>query len=335
MPPTIPEYIFNYFTGNITNNYGPTETCISSTTYLPKPGLHLRNIPIGVPHANTQIYILDSELEPVPIGVAGEIYIGGDSLARGYLNQPALTAEKFIPHPFSRSGARLYRTGDLGRFMVDGNIEFLGRVDNQVKLRGNRIELGEIENALAFHPQIQLAVVLLEHAKIEDHLVAYIVPAADCRLDGKQLQAYLRNQLPDYMLPSKFIFLESLPRTSTGKVDLNALPGSEINRSNDSDNYVAPRTPLEQILIWLFSKALEKEKVSVQADFFELGGHSLLVMRLIAQINDLLKINLSMVSMFNYRTAEHLAAYILQNESERDRIERLAKSVIELVVLPD
>ena len=335
MPPTLPERIFNHLAATITNNYGPTETCVSSTTYQLKPGTSLHRIPVGVPHGNTQVYILDRSLQPAPVGVTGELYIGGDSLARGYLNQPALTAEKFIPNPFGASGTRLYRTGDLCRYLADGNIEFLGRVDNQVKLRGNRIELGEIENALEYHPLVRQAVVLLQHAETGDHLAAYIVPNSSRSLDRQQLREYLKGRLPEYMLPGDYIILDALPLTPNGKIDLNRLPRSEITSLRDPKNYVAPRSPLEQILTRLFSMALEKDKLSVQEDFFELGGHSLLVMRLVAQINDIFQCELPLITLFKYPTVEQLADFMLQDEQERQRIELTADFILGRDTMPD
>lgn len=335
MPPTLPERIFNHLATTITNNYGPTETCVSSTTYQLKPSTSPHRIPVGVPHGNTQVYILDRSLQPVPVGVTGELYIGGDSLARGYLNQPALTAEKFIPNPFGASGTRLYRTGDLCRYLADGNIEFLGRVDNQVKLRGNRIELGEIENALEYHPQVRQAVVILQHAETGDHLAAYIVPNSSCSLDRQQLREYLKGRLPEYMLPGDYIILDALPLTPNGKIDLNRLPRSEITSLSDPKNYVAPRSPLEQILTRLFSMALEKDKLGVQEDFFELGGHSLLVMRLVAQINDIFQCELPLITLFKYPTVEQLADFMLKDEQERQRIELTADFILGRDAMPD
>jgi amino acid adenylation domain-containing protein len=335
MPPTIPERISRNLAVTLTNNYGPTETCVSSTTYQLKPGTSPPRVPVGVPHGNTQVYILDRSLQPAPVGVTGELYIGGDSLARGYLNQPALTAEKFIPNPFGASGTRLYRTGDLCRYLADGNIEFLGRVDNQVKLRGNRIELGEIENALEYHPLVRQAVVLLQHAETGDHLAAYIVPNSSRSLDRQQLREYLKGRLPEYMLPGDYIILDALPLTPNGKIDLNRLPRSEITSLRDPKNYVAPRSPLEQILTRLFSMALEKDKLSVQEDFFELGGHSLLVMRLVAQINDIFQCELPLITLFKYPTVEQLADFMLQDEQERQRIELTADFILGRDTMPD
>jgi amino acid adenylation domain-containing protein len=250
--------------------YGPTESTTFSSFYwvqdIPEAAT---SIPIGRPITNTQIYLLDEQLQPVPIGITGELYIGGDGLAQGYLNHPELTAEKFIPSPFSNEpGTRLYKTGDLARYQPDGNIEFLGRIDDQVKIRGFRIELGEIEAVLSQHPAVREAVVIVqEDVPGDKHLVAYIVPnptqiATAVRAQGcaSLLRQFLKEKLPSYMVPSAYVLLESLPLTPNGKVDRRALPAADPERDDIKEDYVAPRTPVEEELAGIWAKVLGRQK---------------------------------------------------------------------------
>ena len=260
--------------------YGPSEaTTYSTYTYRPADGHQTIGRPIG----NTQIYILDPHLNPVPIGVVGELHIGGDGLARGYLNRPELTAEKFIGNPFSNdSAARLYKTGDRGRYLPDGNIEFLGRMDNQVKIRGYRIELGEIETVLGQHPAIREAAVLARDDTPEDsavspetdkRLVAYVVTRQDTSTN--ELRSFLKQKLPEFMVPSAFVCLDSLPLTASGKVDRKALPAPDQSRSESGQSYTAPRTPVEELLAGIWGEVLKVDKVGIHDNFFELGGRTL------------------------------------------------------------
>ncbi|HVO96042.1 MAG TPA: amino acid adenylation domain-containing protein, partial [Terriglobales bacterium] len=248
----------------IINGYGPTEntafTCCYAIPY--QLDARLTSIPIGRPIANTEIYILDAHLNPAPIGVTGELHIGGDGLARGYLNRPELTQEKFIPNPFSNdSSSRLYKTGDLARYLPDGNIEFLGRVDEQVKIRGYRIELGEIEAVLGRHNEIQQAVVLAREDTPGDHrLVAYAVAIPGSSPSASELRTFLRQKLPEYMVPTAFLFLDSLPLTANGKVDRNALPVPDQTRPQLDEIFAPPRTPVEEILANIWAKVLKLEK---------------------------------------------------------------------------
>jgi len=265
------------------NAYGLTEVTITATVYQ----TDLRNqeektggLPIGRPIANTQVYILDSNLQPVPVGVLGELYIGGDGLARGYLNHPQLTSEKFIQNPFFNSKSeRLYKTGDLARYSRDGNIEFIGRIDNQVKISGFRIELGEIEAVLNSHPQIQQAVVIAkEDISGKKGLVAYVV--FDESLTTKEICEFLRQKLPKYMIPSAFVTLDTLPLTPNGKVNRKSLPATDdVFRENE---YVAPRTQSEKIIVSIFAKVLGVQNIGIHDNFFELGGHSLLATQVIS-----------------------------------------------------
>ncbi|PSB55138.1 non-ribosomal peptide synthetase, partial [Chamaesiphon polymorphus] len=291
--------------------YGPTESTTFSTWYLVSDVLEeAKTIPIGRPIANTQVYILDPQLQPVPIGVAGELHIGGDGLARGYLNRPELTQAKFIDNPFaSDSSARLYKTGDLARYLPDGNIEFLGRLDHQVKIRGFRIELGEIEAVLSNHPHVLQAVAIATTDPAgNQRLVAYVVNEEET-LSTQQLREFLQQQLPAYMVPSTFIVLDTLPLTPNGKVDRKALPApdGDIERSR---KHVAPRTEIEQILANIWQELLLVERVSIHDNFFELGGHSLLAVQLVSQIEKQFSLHLPLATLFQSSTIEQLAISI-------------------------
>jgi amino acid adenylation domain-containing protein len=291
------------------NLYGPTETTIWSTIAKVEPGES--PISIGRPIANTQIYILDSHLEPVPVGVHGELYIGGDGLARGYLNRPELTAELFVRNPFSDlPDSRLYRTGDRARYLTDGNIEFLGRVDNQVKIRGHRIELGEIEAALNQYPGVKDSVVVARErdSSSERELVGYLVPSEPAT--SSDLRNFLREKLPDYMVPSIFVPLEALPLTPNGKIDLYALPTPDGTRQKIDQGYVAPRTEIEELIAQVWREVLKLETVGVYDNFFELGGHSLVATRVAARLRTNFSIDLPLRKLFELPTVADLAEHI-------------------------
>ena len=278
------------------NEYGPTETVVGCCVYeVGKQSFARDNIPIGRPIANTQIYILDSHLKPVPIGVPGELHIGGDGLARGYLNREELTDEKFIPNPFGPG--RLYKTGDKARYLADGNIEYLGRLDNQVKIRGFRIELGEIEAVLNTQTQVQQSIVVAhQDSSGNQRLVAYVV-ASDESGTPQQLRDNLKQKLPEYMVPSLFMTLDSLPLTPNGKIDRQALPApdGEISRSHE---YVAPRNPSEEILANIFADLLKLNHVGINDNFFEIGGHSLLATQLVSRVRQALNLEVTLKEIF-------------------------------------
>jgi hypothetical protein len=281
--------------------------------------------PIGRPVANVQAYILDRWLQPVVVGVPGELYIGGRGLARGYLHRPALTAEKFIPDPFSdRPGQRLYRTGDLVRYRPDGRIEFLGRLDQQVKLRGYRIELGEIETVLARHPAVQeAAVVVRDLATERQSLVAFLVPNSQAAASVSELSAYLRQQLPDYMIPAVFVTLDQLPLTSSGKLDRRALPTpSSVLRSVDTP-FVAPGNTLQLTIAQIWREVLLLDKVGLHDNFFDLGGHSLLMSRVHARLTEELNEGISMIDLFKYPTVHSLAQFLETEQSQAPAIEQI------------
>ena len=294
----------------ILNEYGPTETVVGCSLYEvcgpSRPG----PIPIGRPIANTQLYILDARLQPVPVGVTGQIFIGGLGLARGYWNRPELSRDKFIPNPHSSEpGARLYQTGDLGRFLPDGNIEFLGRIDHQVKLRGYRIELGEIEAVLAAHPDVAGCAVLVNKDPPDDErLTAYVVPRPERQPAVSSLRTHLSAQLPEYMLPGGFVFLAALPQTVNGKLDRAALPALSPERQRES--FVPPQTPVEQILADITAQLLHIDRVGRYDNFFALGGHSLLAVRLFAQVAQRTGQTLPLSTLFQHPTIAELAAVL-------------------------
>lgn len=295
----------------LVNTYGPTEATIVATmhelTAQADADDERREIPIGRAIRNAQTYVLDRELQPVPIGAAGELHIGGAGLARGYLNRSGPTADRFIPHPFAgQAGARLYRTGDLARYLPGGAIEFLGRVDHQVKIRGFRVELGEIETALRQHPAVLDGVVLArEDTPGNKRLVAYVVWREGYTTPVSELRNFLREKLPDYMLPSAFAVLDAMPLTPSGKVDRRALPAPQ--QSQPPETFVAPRTPVEEVLAGIWSEVLELEQIGIEDNFFDLGGHSLLATQLLSRVREIFKIEVPVRRIFEAPTVAGLA----------------------------
>jgi amino acid adenylation domain-containing protein/thioester reductase-like protein len=296
------------------NEYGPTEGTVWSTVYRGKNECKER-VPIGRPIPNTCAYVLDQRRQPVSIGVAGELYIGGAGLARGYLNCPGLTAERFVPNPFSdRPGERIYRTGDLARYKLDGNIEYLGRIDQQVKVRGYRIELGEVEMALAHHLKVKDAVVVVrEDRSGDERLVAYVVGEKP-RPTAQELGAHLKKMLPEYMLPSAFVFLEFLPLTPNGKVDRKALPTPDV-AAQLVHSYVAPRTPTEEILARIWAEVLGVKRVGVHDHFFELGGHSMLAVQLTFRVREAFAVEIPLRLLFEQPILEAQARLLSSDVS--------------------
>ena len=292
------------------NEYGPTETVVGCCVYdAARPGTFTGPVPIGRPIANTRLYVLDAHLAPVPIGVAGELYIGGDGVARGYLNRPELTAERFVQDPF-HAGGRLYRTGDLVRYREGGDLVFLGRIDHQVKIRGYRIELGEIEAVLAQHPGVREAVALArEDTPGDRRLAAYIVAVEAPAPDAAELRRFLGARLPEYMVPSAFVVLDALPLTPNGKVDRKALPAPDA-RSGLTGEVVGPRNPIEEVLAGIWADLLGVEGISVHSDFFELGGHSLLATQVGARIATFFQVQLPLQALFEATTIAELGARI-------------------------
>ena len=315
------ERFFEKLPVDLHNLYGPTEASIDSTFWSCARESKERSVPIGRPISNMQAYVLEPNLQPVPIGVAGELHIGGAGLARGYLNRPELTEEKFIPNPFSSMpGARLYKSGDMARYRPDGALEYLGRIDHQVKLRGFRIELGEIEAVLSQHPTVKKSVVLVREDSPGDpsaplrtgqRLVAYIVGDHE-RPETSELRSFLKEKLPDYMVPSAFVFLDTLPLMPNGKVDRRALPAPDATRSELEKTYLAPRDALEFQLTQIWERVLGVNPIGVRDDFFGLGGHSLLAVRLLAQIEKMSGKKLPLVTLFQAPTVEQLADILRQ-----------------------
>jgi len=318
------------------NAYAPTEATVYATAMQCVEG-EARVLPLGRPISNMQIYLLDERGQPVPIGITGEIHIGGVGLARGYLNRPRLTAEQFVPHPFSRMpGARLYKTGDLARFNASGEIEFAGRADQQVKVRGFRIELGEIETVLSQHPGVREAVVVArEQDSGGKRLIAYVVAREELPPTTSEMRDYLRRTLPEHMVPASFVVLEALPLTATGKVDRNALPEPEQVRPELAQVYVAPQTAVEEVLCGIFSEVLQVEPVGVRDSFFELGGHSLLATQISSRVRLAFQVELPLRRLFEAPTVEGLAEAILDHCEERERVEQTAELLLKLSTLSD
>ena len=311
LPYPLQQRFFERLHVELHNLYGPTEAAIDVTSWPCQRDAQRQIVPIGWPIANTQIHILDRYLHPVPVGVPGELYIGGVGLARGYWNRPELTAENFIPDPFSDApDARLYKTGDLCRWLSDGAIEYLQRLDDQVKIRGFRIELGEVENTLAAHPQVREAVARVDREPGgEARLLAWLVPASEPAPSPAELRDFLKQRLPDYMVPAAFVRLDRLPLTPSGKCDRRALPAPEAQRSLPAENVVLPRTDAERKIAEIWRDVLSVDKVGVDDNFFDLGGHSLLLARLHTRLTETWGRSPSVVELFQFPTVATLAAY--------------------------
>ncbi|MDM9583647.1 amino acid adenylation domain-containing protein [Nostoc sp. GT001] len=339
-PPELVEHHFQLQSEtSLFNEYGSTEATVWSSVYRCHSLETGTQISIGSPIANTKIYILDSHLHPVPVGVSGEIYISGEGLARGYLNQPQITSEKFIPHPFSQQpGMRLYKTGDLGRYLNDGNIEFLGRIDNQVKIRGFRIELGEIEVLLNQHQGVQETVVIArEDVPGNKRLVAYVVPQSKSATTVNELRNFAKDKLPEFMVPSAIVILKELPRSPNGKVDRKALPAPEQVRSDLIGEFVPPRTPVEETLAQIWSEVLKVEKIGIYDNFFELGGHSLLTTQLLAKVKETFNLDISLRSLLEKPTVEGLAENIdrvCQTEVNYSTFDIKTETVLDQTIYP-
>jgi amino acid adenylation domain-containing protein len=299
------------------NTYGPTETSVIVTSFEPKATEEIPAVlPIGRPIANTKIYILDKNLQPVPVGVAGDLYVSGPGLARGYLNRPEITAEKFVIDPFSSEpGARMYKTGDLARYLANGEIEFAGRTDDQVKIRGYRVELEEIEAVLGAHPGVhEVVVTARENSSGEKTLVGYLVPSREQVPTASELRSYLKQKLPHFMVPAAVVLLEAMPKTPNGKVDKRALPAPKDADFAATQEYVAPSTELETKLAKIWETVLDKKPVGIRDNFFELGGHSLLAARLMHRIEQQLNERLPLATLLQAPTIEQLAAVVQKEE---------------------
>jgi amino acid adenylation domain-containing protein len=312
LPPQLCRQWFQHYpTIPMMNAYGPTE-CSDDVTHYPiyqPPEEAVLNLPIGRPISNTHLYILDNHLQPVPIGVAGELYVGGAGVGRGYLNNPELTQQTFIENSFTPSG-RLYKTGDKARYLPNGNIEFLGRIDYQVKIRGFRVELGEIEAVLNKHPQLQnAAVTVWEEQPGNQHLVAYVVTNEEHSITNNQVRDFLKEKLPDYMVPSVVVLLEKMPLTPNGKIDRRSLPVPDIQSSYRA-NFVAPRNPTQEVIAGLWSEVLNLQQIGIHDNFFELGGHSLLGTQIISRLRSLFQIDIPLRRLFESPTIAELSEFI-------------------------
>jgi amino acid adenylation domain-containing protein len=322
----------------IVNHYGPTECTMTSTCYAVSPADASRSlVPAGRPIDNVQLYILDRYLNPVPIGVAGEVHIGGVGVARGYLNRPELTAQRFIPHPFSdEPGARLYKTGDVGRYLPDGTLELLGRRDEQVKVRGIRVELGEIEAVLCEHAGVrEAAVAAWEDGPDDRRLAAYVVARSAPAPERHELRRFLQDRLPGYMVPADFVMMDALPLTPTRKVDRRALHRPDRVARERDRTFAAPRTMVEEALAGMWAEVLGLDRVGIHDDFFELGGHSLMVGRLLSAVRKRFHVGVSMRAFFTAPTVEALALAIVQELAGRAEAGTMESTLQELRALSD
>jgi aspartate racemase len=297
------------------NTYGPTETSVIVTAFEPKNSEEIPAVlPIGRPIANTKIHILDPNLQPLPVGIPGDLYVAGPGLARGYLNRPEVTAEKFIADPFnSQPGARMYKTGDVARYLASGEIEFAGRTDDQVKIRGYRVELKEIESVLGTYPAVrEVVVVARENEAGEKNLIAYVVPSREQAPTGSELRTYLKQRLPHYMVPSAFVLLEAMPKTPNGKLDRRGMPAPKPADFTEPNEYVAPSDELETQLTKIWAVVLSKESIGIRDNFFDLGGHSLLAARLMHRIEQTLGQRLPLAALLQAPTIEQFAGLLRQ-----------------------
>jgi acyl-coenzyme A synthetase/AMP-(fatty) acid ligase/acyl carrier protein len=311
----VQEACFRQLGSELHNLYGPTEAAVDVTHWTCQRQHGGTSVPIGRPVANTQIYILDRHRQPVPIGVSGELYIGGVQVGRGYLNRPELTADRFVPDPFrTQPDARLYRTGDLARFRADGVVEFEGRNDGQVKLRGFRIELGEIESVLAMQEGVaNVAVVLREDSPGDQRLVAYLVLGQE-RAPMDQLRRAVSERLPGFMIPSSFVVMDALPLTPSGKLDRRALPVPEAGNETRVP-YLAPRNPTESALAEIWGRVLQVNRVGVRDNFFDLGGHSLLATQVVSRVRQELQVEMPLRRFFHSPTVEGLALVVIEEQA--------------------
>jgi amino acid adenylation domain-containing protein len=316
------------------NLYGPTECTIQTTVWTCRRDDNQRAVPIGYPISNVQNYILGTDMKPVPVGVLGELYIGGVSLARGYLNRPELTAERFVPDPFGVIGGRLYATGDLARYRLDGSIEFVGRSDYQVKFRGIRIELGEVESRLRRHAAVRDAVVMVREDTLGDaRLIAYVT--LDSKIDVDLLHEFLKANLPDYLLPSFIVELSSFPLTPNGKINRREFPAPDLAGERQRKPFIAPRTPIEQSLSKIWSDFLNIDRVGINESFFDLGGHSLMATRLLSRIREVFNVELPLRDLFNSPTIDNLAMTIVKLQAEQADSRMMAELLTNLEQLSD
>jgi acyl-coenzyme A synthetase/AMP-(fatty) acid ligase/acyl carrier protein len=320
----------------LVNMFGQTETTGTVATYPISSSrlVEAKTVPIGGPIADTDIYLLDGEQRLVPIETEGEIYVGGAGVGLGYLNQPELTAEKFVPNPFSPTpGTRLYRTGDVARFRADGEMEFVSRSDDQVKIRGIRIELGEVRSILSQHPDVrQSAVVAVGDHSGGKRLVAYVAPRAAGTVAAADLRSFLKQKLPDYMIPATFVIMDALPLTASGKINRQGLPAADYAAE---ESFVAPRSPVEEGLAAIWAEVLGLERIGVRDDFFELGGHSLAVSQIISRIDERFNLQLPLKSLFDAPTVEEMAVLVAEFQAKKAGAANLESMLAELESLSD
>jgi acyl carrier protein len=298
------------------NLYGPTEAAIDVSAWECERGSTRGSVPIGRPIANLQLYILDEGMRAVPVGVAGELYIGGVGLGRGYWRRAELTAERFVPHPY-RAGERLYRTGDVARYGADGAIEYVGRMDHQVKVRGFRIELGEVEAALRSHAGVREAVVVARADESGARLVAYVVRSGEESVSSAELRRYVGERLPEYMVPAVIVELEELPLLPNGKLNRRALPATDGAALGVRQSYAPPRTPVERQLVEMWQELLGVETVGIDDHFFELGGHSLMLTQLASRIRKEFQVNIPLRVLFDAPTITAMADAILTRQVDQ------------------
>jgi amino acid adenylation domain-containing protein len=316
------EEVFEEFSGELHNLYGPTEAAVYVCHHDCRPNQRLRSVPIGRPIHNSKIYILDTQMNPVPVGITGELYIGGEILAKGYLNKPEVTSEKFVPDPFADTpGAKMFKTGDLARYLSNGEIEFRGRMDSQVKVRGYRVELGEIEHSLNRHPNVQHAIAIVREDEENDvRVVAYLLYRDKKGPGNSELRDYLKQKLPDYMIPSSFVKLDSIPLLPNNKINIKALPKPEFKKNLDADLERIYSDNYEKILARIWEEVLGTEKFGPSDNFFDVGGHSLLIVKLRSQIKDRMGIELSNIELFQYANIRSLARHLAAKEQSVSRV---------------
>jgi acyl-coenzyme A synthetase/AMP-(fatty) acid ligase/acyl carrier protein len=307
------------------NLYGPTEAAVDVTSWQCRRGEEQRRgVPLGRAIANLQVYILDERMEPAAVGVRGEIYLGGVGVGRGYVNRASWTAERFIPNPHSSEpGARLYRTGDVGRWSRAGEIEYVGRADAQVKVRGQRIELGEIEAVLEKHGQVREAVVVVrEDVAGDQRLIAYVVAVEGARLQTDELREHARVHLPSYMVPQGCVVLEQMPLTASGKVERKRLPEVGVERPELRVEYVGPRSEMEERIAKVWREVLRVERVGVRDNFFDVGGHSLLMVGVQGRLREEVGREVTLIELFQYPTIASLAEYLERNQGQLTSLEQ-------------
>jgi amino acid adenylation domain-containing protein len=308
---------FGKFKSELYNLYGPTEAAVDVTFWACEQNHSGKSVPIGKPIANTQIHVLDELMEPAPQGIPGEIYLGGAGLARGYLGQAELTAQRFVPNPFSAAlGERLYRTGDLARYRPDGNLEFLGRIDDQVKISGHRVEPGEVEEVIQSHPAVQQVAVVVDEEKGLKRLAAYIVPRAGQAVNAFDLKRHIRQTLPEPMVPGAIVEIKELPLTASGKIDRKRLPKAESIKTSVAEPEKTPRTEIERFIAEIWQEHLKVANIGVDDNFFDLGGHSMMILPIHERLAVRFGEQITVIDLFSYPSIATLAKYLEQPQDD-------------------